>query len=414
MSTCRLGNFKVRTVNFFLASSVAPFLCGIFSSHAWGGEIQLIPSVQIQEKYDDNIFYSGGDSQESDLISIVTPGFEFKVEDPRGTASLKGSVAGISYLDNEDLNAVDQFVTAGLSYMFTQRLRSKVNLNLTRDSQRDRDVLETGLPVPTTSDRERQQYNVGGDFTFSEKTAVNFSYAFNRDRYESASLTGFKANSFGLGMNHDLSRYLPELLGMIEINHKLYDYPEREVQNTTVTFGASWKYSEKVSLSGMIGPRFTVSEYYLPVTIFGFPTGRLRTETDDGQGVGGRLSYVYQGLLTRWELSLANDLESSSGRSAPTERSTTALDVSRRLTENLALGLRCSYYENKTEQGLSGTQEFNSRTMQAKPRITYQVSQHLGLLASFDFWQIHENPGDSDRTRNLVLLQLLYQYPLFD
>ncbi|OIP48287.1 MAG: hypothetical protein COX17_01785 [Deltaproteobacteria bacterium CG23_combo_of_CG06-09_8_20_14_all_60_8] len=414
-----LDTFMVRPAGFIIVFCLMTAFLVVAPAPARGGEFRLVPSVKVQEEYDDNIFYAAKESQESDFVSTVTPGVELKVEDPRLAASLKGSVAGISYVDNNALNAVDQFLTAGLTYMLTQRLRTQVNLNFTQDSQPGRDVEATGLPILITSGRARQQYNVGGDYTFSEKTALNFSYAFYRDRYENAALAGFQAHSFGLGLNHDLSQYVPELTGTMNVSTIRYDYPNIDVQSTTMTLGASWKYSEKVSLSGEIGPRFTRSEFEVPVTLFGFPTGRLRTETNDGQGWGGRLSYACQGLLTKWELSLSRDLDQASGRSGTTERTTTGLDIARRLTEELSIGLYGGYYLNQSGAGEFASQEIDTRTWRAQPRIMYKVSQNLALQASYGFSMINEesineNSGDVERTKNVVFLELRYEHPFFE
>jgi hypothetical protein len=414
MIVVRLHAFMVLPAIFIRLFCVVAAIIFVVPAYAWSGEFRLVPSVKVQEKYDDNIWYSADESKESDFISTITPGVEFKIEDPRLAASLKASLAGISYVDNTELNAVDQFLAAGLSYMFTQRLRSQVNLKFTQDSQRDRDIEETGLPILSTSARERLQYDVAGNYTFSEKTSLNLSYGFSKDRYENTALTGFQSHAFGLGLNHDLSQYVPELVGMLNFSTMRYDYPSVDVQNTSITMGASWQYSEKVNLSGGIGPRFSNTKFEVPVTLFGFPTGRLRTEIIEGQGIDGSVSCTYQGLFTRGVLSLSRNLDQASGRSGATERTATGLNISRRLTEEISVGFKSSYYVNKSDQRELATQGINTRTWQVQPRINCQVSHNLALQASYGYWSINENPGDVKRTKNMVFLELRYEYPFFE
>jgi hypothetical protein len=118
--------------------------------------------------------------------------------------------------------------------------------------------------------------------------------------------------------------------------------------------------------------------------------------------------------LTRWELSLSRDLDQASGRSGATERTTTGLDIARGLTEEISVGCKSSYYVNKSDQGELATQVIDTRTWQVQPRINYKVSQNLALVATYGYWTINENPGDVQRTKNVVFLELRYEYPFFD
>ncbi len=409
-----LDTFMVRPAVFLLTSFILTMLFFVCPAYNFAGEFRLVPSVKVQEEYDDNIFYSAREVALRDIVSTFTPGVELKVDNPRIVASLKGSVAGIAYGDREDLNAVDQFLTSGLTYMLTQRLRSTVNLNYTRDSQPNRDLAATGLPIYSAAARERQRYNVAGDYSFSEKTSLNFSYGFSRDRYSDNSLSGYLSHSCGFGLQHDLGQYVPELIGRMNFNFMRYDYPSIDVENTTISLGASWKYSEKVTLSGDLWPRFTITNYEVPVTIFDFPPRRFRTETKDGQGMGGRFSYAYQGLLTSWNLFASRELDQASGRNGATERTTTGLDISRSLTDEVSLGLHCAYYENKSDKGELASQDLDTSTILAQPRVKYKVNQNLELLASFSYWEMHENPSEIDKIKKQVLVELRYEYPFFD
>ncbi len=414
MSCYHMDIFMVRHYHFSSVIFVMAAFIFLTPSFTCGGEFNLVPSVKVHEEYDDNILYSTDESKVSDFVVTFTPGVEFKVDDPRLAASLNAFVAGISYVDNNDLNAVDQFFTADLSYMMTQRVRTQVNLNYTRDSQRGRDIVFTGLPVFSTSGRERQQYNVAGDYAFSEKSSLNLSYGFFRDRYDNVSLIGFKAHSCGVGFKHDLSQYVPELIGTMNVTAMRYDYPSVDVQNTTTTVGVIWKYSETLSLSGEIGPRFTHTEFDVPVIFFDFPTGRLRTESNDGNGLGGKLAYAYQGLFTNWTLSISRDLDQSSGRSGTTERTTTGFDISRRVTEDFTVGIQSRYYLNQSDQGEFNSQEISNQTWQVQPRIVYKFSQKLSLKVSYGYWAIDDNFADTQVTKNLVFLEMRYEYPFFD
>ena len=134
---------------------------------SFGDEIKITPSVTVEERYTDNLFFDDRDKTD-DLITKITPRLELSRRNERYTGRLSGSLERLTYADTGGLNATNGRVQGELQYRFTPRLDGSMHLEYAKTSQNDRDLEETGILLDQ-SDRDRYTFSVTGAYRLSEK-----------------------------------------------------------------------------------------------------------------------------------------------------------------------------------------------------------------------------------------------------
>lgn len=378
---------------------VALFLLSICPHTACSEITLLIPSIALQEEYNDNIFFDSV-NEIDDSITTVSPGINLQQQSERLNASIQGRLSGIFYQDNNQLDSWDQFYSGRFAYQLTPRAGVSATASYTEDSRSDRDIEETGL-VLTTDKRRRQRYSLAWSYELTEKTAVDISYGFADDEFEKSGLSDFTSHTINLGLTHDLSNFTLPTQGRIGFGYFHYDYPDDDVDNYNMTIGLLRQFSETMNGSIDVGGRYTEVN------------DKISNRKKDDWGGVGRISLTSAGEYTSTRVSVSHEVMEASGRRSPTERSSIILSVGRDFTEKIRGNLSAGYYLNRADRD-EFENEIDERTYRIRPWISYNVIKDLDLILSYTFTSIKDSVTNTDRERNLVFVRLDYQYPLFD
>ncbi len=364
------------------------------------GADKIEPSLEVKEEYNDNIYLTDN-NETDDFIATARPGLLLSRDTERYDASLAGFWNFISYSDNNELNAVNHDYTGKFSILPTEITKIEGSANYLKDSNPDRDLEVTGEVLGTTV-REREHYQLSGEWNITEKSGVGANYSYSEDDYEDAGTSSYYAHIAGLGYSYNLSQHFPNTTGRLNFGYGKYEFNSSSVDNYVVTVGLDKEISEIWKLSLAAGPRFTNTEY-----------GTVASQKNDDVGASGQASLTYNGETSTVKFLAAHEIDASSGRNGTVERSSLRVDMDRRLTEELRAGLAASYFKNKTDSDIS-TLTVNEHNYRIQPRVTYNFAPDLFAELSYAFTFIDDKDDNLERERNYALLRLQKKFSLLD
>lgn len=394
---------------------------------------KVVPSIAVQQKYSDNIFFDV-ENTEGDFISTVSPALEFSERTERLTASFKAQLDSLFYAENTYLNATDQNYRGSLRYAVTQKANVFTSAGFRKDSQVDRDLGDTGL-LQGDATRKNYTYEVGGDYALSEIMGMRLAYEGSQDDYDDPTEYDFESQGVSLVLSRDLSAYMRATTGRVSGVYNEYDqtnelvrvFPNASisdestytVKNYSGSIGAERQWDEKFSLFADVGWRYTEStQEFVRVYRITNPSLELVEpfiQESTGSGFTGQFGGSYNGETTSANLSLSQEVSGASGTTGATDRTIFRGTVGRRLSEKLRLDVMAEYYINTSVQDeVSRGTNVDERTLRFNPRLGYRFDQDFSLEAAYLFEQVDDQEDATVSERNIVWCRLVYQYPLFE
>jgi hypothetical protein len=396
--------------------ALLPLFTPLLPRPADADERKATPVIALKQEYSDNLFFTA-DNPESDFISTVSPGLELLNNTERLKAGLKLRLDSVSYADNSDLNNIDQDYSGSVRYAVSPLANLFSSAGYRRDSRVDRDFTETGL---TTNAATRDQYRAqfGGDYAWSEIVGMQMQYAYAEDAYQGGNYTDYQSHDVTWTISRDLSAYLANTVGRLNFGVTEYKTEDSQVTNYTGMIGAERKLNELYSYFLDFGLHYTESTFdairLVPTSIPSLYLAVPYEEQTQGSGLTGRAGLSYQDELNDGRLSFSHDVQAASGRNGTVERTAVQASAGRRLTEKSRVVFSAGYAINKSTDDALSADITDENSLWLQPKITYVLTDQLTLESSYNYALIHDNAADNDRDRNLVLLQLKYQYPLFE
>jgi len=367
----------------------------------------LIPSIALREEFNDNIFFSVEDEVD-DLITTISAGLDIVEKSERTDSYLKVRLDDNIYADNDDLNAVDQYYLGRLDYNFTERLSGLANAGYIRDSRPDRDIAETGL-VQTAEPRKYQYFTLGGDYLTGENTSNALIYQYQRSDYEDREFTDSRIHTLNFTHTWNARRYFKETIGRAVLGYVNADFKTSKAESVSGTIGASWNYSEALSLLFDLGVRYTSTDF---ITVAVLPSNQIDT-TRDWSGVG-RATIEYEGEYTNGSFVFLHDIREAQGRGGTVVRTGLTGFYGRHLSEKIEIILSASYYRNSSDQGTVALVDLDERTLLIRPSLRYNITHDIFLEGSYYFTRIRDDIAKTTATQNIILGQVYWQWPLFE
>jgi hypothetical protein len=397
-------------------STALVFCCVALSFRdAPAAETRVTPSIAVQGRYDDNIFFESTDTRE-DYILTVTPGLTLSQATEQLNAGLRLSFPIIRYNRYDELDATDQTYAGNLGYYWSPRFSSSLTARYDVDSQPGRDIIETGLVIGDTT-RRRLSAGLSGEYLLSEATSAGLGYTYSEEKYKSDRFTDIESHNLYLTVTRDMQKILSNTHARVTLAAGRYEFTGSTVDNYSAMVGAVRRLTELYSLSADIGARYTRSEFETQtVQLVGPDTFRVVTAraTDDSVGTVGRAALTYQGEATRASLSFFRDIATSGGRAGTVERTAVVLDLGKRFTYKLWGHFSAGYYLNESKGRQLALQDIDQETWRFSPYLRYYHTRHLTLDLSYSHATIDNRVADTRADRNLVLLRVSYAHPLLD
>lgn len=402
-----LPDFSLFPPVFFLAFTL---VC-ISAQKAAADYFDLIPYVALREEFNDNIFFSGEDSVD-DFITTISPGLDIVENTERLDASFKGRLDGIIYADNNELNAVDQHFLGHLGYQITERLGMLADARYIKDSRPDRDILETGL-VQSAEPRKRRYFALGTDYLTSENTSNSLTYQYEASDYEDREFSDSQIHTLGFLHTWNARRFFKETVGRLNLGYVKADFETSEISSFSGTIGASWNYTELLSVLFDLGIRYTETDF---IVLEFVPPNQIVTRleiTRQFSGVGSA-TLVFRGEYTNGHIKLLHDIREARGRGGTTVRTEATGWLRRRFSEKFSVTFSAGYYKNKSDQGTVALVDLNQQTFRIRPGLRYDFSDDIFLEAAYKLTYVKDNIDNTSATQNMIFGQIYWQWPIFD
>ena len=403
---CRIG--KVELFAWLMALAV------ILPTRVLADDFKLIPSIEVREEYNDNLFFNDHDKVE-EWITTISPGLKLIEKTERLDLNLSARGSDIKYGKNDELDNFDQYYAGDIGYRMTSRFRVSAGAGYTVDSRRDRDIETTGMVV---SSAERKRYNgsLFGEYILTEKTGASLSYAYNRSEYDDPEAVDYKYHSSNLGFTHDLSDFFPRTVARMNFGYSYYDSSDTKIDIYSGTLGVSWAITEVFNLLVDMGTRYTKSEFMVAQYYLSPPFIIIKTREEDDHSWGGvgHVTLSYRGEVTTASLSASKDVSPSGGDRETTDRTSFLFNISHRLAEKFWVNLSGEYFLNKADAGDLSSTDVDEQTISIRPGLSCEIMDNLVLTASYTFTSLKDREDHTNPKRNLIYVQLSYGVPLFE
>ncbi len=400
---------------FFALLATAAF----FVPHAGADERKVVTSIALEQEYTDNVFFSH-ESSVNDFITTVSPALELENNTERLKAGVKIKIHGILYLDNSELNTLDQDYSAALRYALSSRANLFGSAGYRRDSTIDSDFTETGLLQGSNVTRNRYNFKAGGGYALSEITGLQLQYGYDSDRYDDEDHSDNSVHNGSLLLSRDMSRLLPETVGRINLGLARYEFEDSRVYSYTGTVGAERGFDERFSYFADLGVSCINSSVDYPERSYSIEALRasgeehlLVTETDDQVcRMSGQAGVSFKGELTSAKVSLSRNVVSASGDNGVVERTGVSGDLRYRLNENSQFSVAAGYFQNKGSDSTEGVAPIDQRSFWLRPRLRYSLTDNLAAELLYSYSQNEDMKEETDKYKNVVMLRLVYTYTL--
>lgn len=397
---------------------------GVDVARVYGAPFKISPILSLNQTYNDNILFQKSDGQE-DYITTVAGDMRLTRQDTRVNAMAVVRLEKVLYHQYSEYNSLDQLIKANVNYRLTERLTLGTQGEYFKDSQIDRLVDTTGLVV--MGDRTGYDVSVSGKYLCSETVASEWTAGFGNKEVRSPYDMEENQNvTLSLSFSKDLSKTFKQTTGTVGLRYYGFD-SDQQTQDADGVFTREWfkAYDSDViqlysGFSKQITELYTI---YLQAGISFLDThetGHLVTRlpaTNDvvswaalapqsSDSLGGVLyaGVNYQGETSNTMLSISHDIREGSGTNGAVERTSFAMDWSKKVTSELDILFGSSFHMNKNHR--QNAVGFDEHTYNAQIGFGYKFSRDWKLTGMFRTVYIKDQSADSSSRRNIVYVQL--------
>jgi len=381
--------------------AAAGLLCLACPVEALADDFTVTPSISLRQEYNDNILFSA-DGELDDFITTLTPALRLRERTERFDLKIESELDAVGYWEYDKLNAFDTRQNASAAYRLTPLLSLSAAARYEKDSRSDRDLETTGQAL-RHSKREKQYYSGGFQWTPSETVQTAITGFYGRNDYDYRRYVDSEYGGFSAAAAMDLAGYLPKATGKANFAYVRYDYTTTITKDYLFTVGLDYDISERLTVSGELGPRFTRSDYY----------GR----SGENWGVGGKLGADFQvDELTGLSFFISQETADRSGGGGTVDRTTVDFSIRRKIHGELSMALDARYRRNKSQDDIS-IYDTDEDYYSLSPRLTYKLTDDLSVQTVYRYTTLKEDvsgAGTRVTRRNLVFAELTCRVPLFD
>ena len=356
----------------------------------------LTPSLDVAERFDDNIFLTAND-RTSDFITEVTPRLALQYQS--NLLNIEGSYSIVAqyYAETTDLNNFgdNQQAILTLGYRPTSQLTLSLNGYYVRSSETtillDRATVPVTVDIIPTSESERtltEQYtlNASGSYRFDSRTTGTATYSFAATDQEDTATS--YSNSVGLGVSYQLTSRDVALLNTTATFFTSSDDEAADQESYSVTPGWTRQWTPSLTTSLNAGPQVTDGEIR--------PTISVAASYQATRELFVNLRYSYGTGLAVGEVG-AQQTSSLAGSLVYQPLQDLRISVSGEWTNSAPLG---------------GSFDEGDDWYFAAVTARYQVTRWLSTYLSYQFSRSESTTGGSIPD-NQVMIGVTFGYPLF-
>jgi hypothetical protein len=376
----------------------------------WAADTTVIPSISLTGLYDDNVSFKRGNRKNNrddetenkegeDYIYAISPmiKFDYKTEINRIVA--EAILNYKSYIDNDNLNALNQQYKLEGDSNFTELLTFFTDLNYTKDNTLESQLDEEGKVMPR-QDRGRYDLKGGLFFNLTELIRVGGDYRYRQTNYGEEHTEDYNDDMVSFIYNQRLKNQLDTL--RFRTSYAYREVRTHETNTYRMVFGWNRSFSETFNVGVFLGGRFTEEYTY---------NRNTEREKDETTGLLADFTFTKKSDAMRTELGYHRD-QVYTAEAGAREVDSFNIGLDRNITERLKLGIDLRLYLTRN---LNQSIKDDSRFYEVKPKIVYNLTEYhlLGLNYSYqhDYDDAEDDSDDKDADRNRVWLSLQFNFP---
>lgn len=363
----------------------------------FGAEEKLVPTCEIKEEFNDNVFLTAGD-RKSDFITTISPNLTFSRISERLNIDLLTGVSWYDYSRSAGVGSMDYKYNAQMAGKLTPRDDLGLSAAYVRNSRPD--SINQADWLNTNRGRDHYQYSASMRRLLNETTSSSIAYTFVQDSYDNQAYQGNHVHNAALVVSKDLSDLLPLLKGTLSSNFSRAIYRDSSSDNYTLSAGASRSINEKLSVNLSVGGRFTHSTFRTTYEV-----------KNDSTGAVGSASLNYAGEKTSGSLSFVRNFSAASGQVGPVETTTFGVALGQGLSDKTTAQISASYNINQASSGQFSTRSSDDKTLNLKADIIYKMSKFFDIGLQYAYYTVNYSFNDSQVTQNSVMLRAVAKYP---
>ena len=364
-------------------------------THTVAAEWQLVPKIGISGGYDDNIFYTKEEKVDSSIIN-VQPGIEVDFNSLLSSLRLTADWDILSYLDESDLNRVDQYYRLDGSHRLGERWDGRAGFRFYDDTTLNTYLQETGQVVGLIN-REYAYATGGISYNISTISSIDTDYIYETARYEDDVFPDYDRHRINLRYRHRLKSEQDVILIGPSYYHRTNDLNDTDYLSLDLGWERDWSDITKTFIA--IGARYT-----------------NREENDGGEennwGTRARFNYSRLGIASKITFRYYHDLATLvSGADVNVDNFHLRYDY--RLTERFGVGidgrLVFSYDLFNSDNSVD-----DNRYYMVGPFVFYRLTENFNMYFHYSYQNNSKDLIDSEDTleRNRVWIEFKYEFPM--
>lgn len=388
---------KPNPLNRFIGVAVTlifAFACCL-STEALAGDWRIVPKIGLYGGYDDNVLF-GRNNKISSSVVIVEPALEIDYQSLLSQIHLKADYDIISYLDESDLDRVNQYYRLDGNHRLGQRWDLRAGLRFINDTTLNTYLEETGRVIERL-DREYFNATGGVSYDISNISSIDTDYRYEKVRYEDDRFGDFERHRLDLKYRHRLKSQQDVLSIGPSFYHRTNDRNDTDYVSLDLGWKRDWSQITDTFVS--IGPRYTNVENKNGVD-------------KDTWGVRALFDLTHKGIASQITFRYYHDLRTTAA----------GKDVN---VDNLFLGYNYRLTE-RFDAGINGRLVFSynlfsdvddedrTRYYVLEPFLNYRLTKKLNVSLHYSYQNSSQDIIDSEnaKERNRVWIQIKYGFPM--
>jgi len=368
---------------------------------AHSAEWKIDPTLRFQAGYDDNLRMNSSDVISS-AEATFSPSAIFSVMTPASGVSGKVGFDFRRFESDSNLNEDNSRFEIN-SFHSLEQSRLGLDLGFIKDTTLGNQPEATGLAF----DRIRRQnitVSPNWAYSFNERTRISANYSYSDVEYKNPGDTRFVNYTLNSAQT-SLTRVINEQTTASVTLSRTQSDTDNNVKstNTNLRGGASYQFSETLSVSLSVGIRRTETDFLQPSLI-----APPRKESSSKLGSTFDASLTKTFLRGKIDLSASRNI-SSDFNGQPIEVTRLSSTGLYRFNKTLSASLVLNLYRSKSDSDFSSS--LNRDSYQIGPRFTWAWKKFWSLSGSYRYRRQAFDDARDDATGNAAYLTLAYRWP---
>lgn len=385
-------------------------LGGLGAQFAVAADLSVVPAVEMRGEYDSNLNFVTSGPRVKDYIFTLAPSAEFNYATEAGQLQGRLGLTGMHYLNNPQIDHVDQNYQINGNYAATSRLSFLIKTAYIVDSTMQQELSTSGSIIGRTP-RQSILANPGFSYAVTERLLATVTYNFNQVHYEEAGYQSYNSNQVNLRFDYAFRNQKTTLISNVVAGQTVYS-ASNSFRSLGTYLGLNRKFSERWEATLMAGLNFTQLEFATQALDFSqFPFFRLVQTTPQKESAV--TPYVSLFTTRYWaRASITGGYsrdQSPSAYGGVSQVNRINLYFKYDFTERLVGNLYADYYrtDNTSEQS-----NIKDQVYQISPQVTYRLTEQLSLTPAYRFGYRQDLASGTSGNRHNVWLFLTYSYPI--